>query len=132
MRKTVLLNSEISSVISRMGHTDMLTVGDCGLPVPDGVQRIDLALKLGVPRFLEVLDTILEELCVERIILAEEIRTVSPEMHAAILARFGEKVQVDYVPHEEFKRRTASSKAVVRTGECTSYANVILCSGVTF
>ena len=52
MRKTVLLNSEISSVISRMGHTDMLTVGDCGLPVPDGVQRIDLALKKGVPRFL--------------------------------------------------------------------------------
>ena len=132
MRKTVLLNSEISSVISRMGHTDMLTVGDCGLPVPEGVQRIDLALKLGVPRFLEVLDTILEELCVERIILAEEVRTASPEMHEAILARFGDKVQVDYVPHEEFKRRTASSKAVVRTGECTPYANVILCSGVTF
>ena len=79
MRQTVLLNSEISSVISRMGHTDMLTVGDCGLPVPEGVQRIDLALRLGVPRFLEVLDTILEELCVEKIILAEEICTASPE-----------------------------------------------------
>lgn len=132
MRKTVLLNSEISSVISRMGHTDMLTVGDCGLPIPDGVQRIDLALKLGVPRFLEVLDTVLEELCVERIVLAEEIRTVSPQMHAAILERFGGKVQVDYMPHEDFKRLTAKTKAVVRTGECTSYANVILCSGVTF
>ena len=119
MRKTVLLNSEISSVISRMGHTDMLTVGDCGLPVPEGVKRIDLALKKGVPRFLEVLDTILEELCVERITLAEEVRTASPEMHEAILARFGDKVQVEYVPHEEFKRQTASSKAVVRTGECT-------------
>ena len=132
MRKTVLLNSDISSVISRMGHTDMLTIGDCGLPIPQGVQRIDLALKLGVPAFLETLDTVLEELCVERIILAEEIKTVSPEMHAAILARFSEKVQVDYVPHAQFKQVTASSRAVVRTGECTSYANVILCSGVTF
>lgn len=132
MRKTVLLNSNISSVISRMGHTDMLTVGDCGLPVPDGVERIDLALKLGVPSFLETLDTILAELCVEKIILAEEIRSVSPQMHAAILSRFGADVQVEYVPHAQFKQTTAKSKAVVRTGECTSYANVILCSGVTF
>lgn len=132
MRKTVLLNSNISSAISRMGHTDMLTVGDCGLPVPDGVERIDLALKLGVPSFLETLDTILAELCVEKIILAEEIRSVSPQMHAAILSRFGADVQVEYVPHAQFKQATAKSKAVVRTGECTSYANVILCSGVTF
>lgn len=132
MRKTKLLNSGISSVISRMGHTDMLTIGDCGLPIPQGVERIDLALKLGVPGFLETLDTVLEELCVERIILAEEIRSVSPEMHREILARFPEGVRVEYVPHEEFKRMSGQSKAVVRTGECTSYANIILCSGVTF
>lgn len=132
MRKTKLLNSGVSSVISRMGHTDMLTIGDCGLPIPQGVERIDLALKLGVPGFLETLDTVLEELCVERILLAEEIRSASPEMHREILARFPEGVRVDYVPHEEFKRMSGQSKAVVRTGACTAYANVILCSGVTF
>ena len=132
MRKTVLLNSGISSVISRMGHTDTLTVGDCGLPIPQNVERIDLALKLGVPGFLETLDTILEELCVERVILADEIRTASPEMHSAILSRFSGRIAVEYVPHEELKKLTAASRAVVRTGECTPYANVILCSGVTF
>lgn len=132
MRKTVLLNSRVSSVISEMGHTDMLTVGDCGLPIPDYVERIDLALKLGVPSFLETLDTILEELCVERIILAEEIKTASPDMEKAILSRFSEKVKVEYVPHEEFKAVTGQGKAIVRTGECTPYANVILVSGVTF
>jgi len=132
MRKTVLLNSNISSVISCMGHTDMLTIGDCGLPIPQNVQRIDLALKLGVPSFLETLDTVLEELCVEKIILASEIKTASPQMHAAILSRFGEKVQVEYMPHSAFKVETAKGRAVVRTGECTAYANVILVSGVTF
>lgn len=132
MRKTVLLNSGISSVISRMGHTDMLTVGDCGLPIPEEVERIDLALKLGVPTFLETLDTILAELCVEKIILAEEIKTVSPQMHAAILERFDKDVQVEYVPHAQFKQESKKSRAIVRTGECTSYANIILCSGVTF
>lgn len=132
MRKTVLLNSNLSSVVSRMGHTDMLTIGDCGLPIPDGVERIDLALKLGVPAFLETLDTVLEELCVEKIILAGEIKEKSPTMHAEILKRFSDKVSVEYVSHEDFKRRTACGKAVVRTGECTPYANIILCSGVTF
>lgn len=132
MRKTKLLNANVSSVISRMGHTDMLTVGDCGLPIPENVERIDLALKLGTPAFLEVLDVILEELCVEKIVLAEEIRTASPGMHAEILKRFSPDVTVEYVPHEAFKRATAGSRAVVRTGECTPYANVILCSGVTF
>lgn len=132
MRKTALLNSNLSYVISKMGHTDMLTVGDCGLPIPDGVERVDLALKLGVPGFLETLDTILEELCVERIVLAEEIKIASPEMHAEILRRFGAQVRVEYVPHEAFKRQTQRAKAVVRTGECTPYANVILCSGVVF
>ena len=132
MRKTVLLNSNISAVISQMGHTDMITVGDCGLPIPKYVERIDLALKLGVPGFLETLDTMLEELCVEKIILAEEIKSASPKMHEEILKRFDAKVQVEYVPHSEFKVRSGEGRAVVRTGECTPYANVILCSGVTF
>ena len=131
MKKSALLNSGLSAVIARMGHTETLTIGDCGLPIRGTAERIDLALKKGVPTFLETLDTVLTELCVERAVLAEEIKTVSPEMHQAILDRLP-GIPVDYVPHEEFKRRTESSKAVVRTGECTSYANIILVSGVTF
>ncbi len=132
MKRTKLLNSSVSAVVSQMGHTDTLTIGDCGLPIRGEAQRIDLALTHGVPGFLETLDTVLTELCVERIILAEEIRKVSPEMHKAILERFAEKTAVDYVPHEKFKRLTEDSRAVIRTGECTSYANVILVSGVSF
>ena len=44
MRKTALLNSNISEVISKMGHTDGLAIGDCGLPIPESTQRIDIAL----------------------------------------------------------------------------------------
>ena len=59
MRKTSLLNSNISSVISKMGHTDMLAIGDCGLPIPKETERIDLALIKGVPGFIETLKAIL-------------------------------------------------------------------------
>lgn len=131
MKKTTLLNSELSSVIAQMGHTDTLTVGDCGLPIPQETRRIDLALRKGIPGFLDTLDTILEELCVQEIILAEEIKEVSPELWEKTLQRFSE-VKVTYVSHEELKELTKKSRAVVRTGETTSYANVILVSGVTF
>lgn len=131
MKKGILLNGELSSVIAHMGHTDMLAIGDCGLPVRGEAQRIDLALVRGVPSFLDTLDAVLAELCVERAILAEEIKSVSPEMHRNILERLGD-IHVDYVTHEAFKARTESARAVVRTGECTSYANIILISGVTF
>lgn len=131
MKKATLLNGPLSAVVAAMGHTDTLTLGDCGLPIRGAAERIDLALTKGVPSLLETLDAVLSELCVERAVLAEEIETRSPAMHAAILERLG-GVPVDYVPHEELKARSESSRAVVRTGECTSYANIILVSGVTF
>ena len=132
MKKAVLLNSALTSVISEMGHTDMLTIGDCGLPIRGAAKRVDLALKFGVPGFLETLQTVLSELCVESAILAEEIKTVSPEMHDQIKTMLGENISISYVGHAEFKKITEDSKAVVRTGECTPYTNIILVSGVTF
>ncbi len=132
MKKTTLLNSNISTVIADMGHTDTLAIGDCGLPVPDCVEKIDLCVRKGLPGFLDVLDAVLSELCVERVVLAEEIKTASPDMEKAILQRFDDRVRVEYVPHKAFKEMTADSRAVVRTGECTPYTNVILGSGVTF
>lgn len=131
MKKSKLLNSEISYVISKMGHTDTLTICDSGLPIDDNVQRIDLALKKGLPSFLDTLDCVLEELEVEEIILAGEIIEASDELYKEIINRFYNK-KITIVPHEEFKKISKFSKAVIRTGEFTPYANVILKSGVVF
>ena len=109
MKNGILLNSPISSVISEMGHTDMLTISDCGLPIHGDAKRIDLALKRGVPGFLETLDTVLCELGVERVILAKEITTVSPELYREILKRFENHVKIDFVSHEDFKKLTECS-----------------------
>ena len=131
MKKSVLLNSEISAVVAAMGHTDTLTIGDCGLPIR-GTERIDLCLKKGVPTFIETLQTVLTELHVEKAIIAEETKSVSPQMHNEMLKALGEGVEIEYVSHDELKKRSEASRAVIRTGECTSYANIILSSGVTF
>ena len=127
MRKTSLLNSNISSVISKMGHTDMLAIGDCGLPIPKETERIDLALIKGVPGFIETLKAILEELQVEEVLIAKETEKVSPELFTEI-----KDTKITFISHEELKKELKDCKAVVRTGEQTPYANIILKSGVVF
>lgn len=135
MKKGRLLNSEISSVISRMGHTDHITIGDAGLPISNEVKRIDLAVEKGVPTFLGTLEVILDELKVEEVVIAKEMKYVSEEFYAKLLELLENKcgeINIIERTHEEFKGITKESKAVVRTGECTPYANIILKSGVTF
>ncbi len=131
MKKGNLLNAPLTAVIARLGHTDRLVIGDAGLPIPPGVERIDLAVRPGMPPFLTVVSTILEELAVDKALIATEMAAGSPELHAALLDLLGD-IAVETLPHAEFKAATKSARAVVRTGEFTPYANVIFFSGVVF
>lgn len=131
MKKTGVLNQPISALLSSMGHTDSVVVSDAGLPIPQGPERIDLALRCGVPSFLETLETVLSELTVERAEVAEDTRAKSPEIHAALLEALG-NIPIAYISHEELKSRSGSAKGIVRTGECTPFSNIILYSGVIF
>ncbi|WP_289101985.1 D-ribose pyranase [uncultured Fusobacterium sp.] len=135
MKKSRLLNSELSYEIAKIGHTAHITLCDAGLPIPQSVKRIDLAVEAGLPGFINVLDPVLSEMQVEEIILAEEIKEKNMPMYEAIMKSFkeaGMNPKVVFVPHEEFKKITHNSEAIVRTGECSPYANIILKSGVVF
>jgi D-ribose pyranase len=135
MKRTRLLNSELSYEIGKIGHTASITVCDAGLPIPSGVKRIDLAIERGYPSFVRTLDALLSEMLVEEIVVAKEIHAKNPEIFRAMMGVFrahGMEPVVTEVPHDEFKDLTRSSEAIVRTGECTPYANVILKSGVVF
>ncbi len=133
MKKAGILNSDISRVLSYMGHTDLICVGDCGLPIPDEVERIDLSLKFGVPGFMETLEVVVNDMKVEKIILAEEIKTQNPKVLSEIEALFaGQEIEVQFMSHTELKALTRDCKAVIRTGEITPYANIILQSGCIF
>lgn len=133
MKKAGILNSDISRVLSYLGHTDTICIGDCGLPIPDAVERIDLALCFGEPTFMRVLEIVVQDMKVEKIVLAEEIKTQNPTVLAQIEELFaGQNVEVEYVSHTELKHQTQDCKAVIRTGETTPYANVILQAGCIF
>jgi len=131
MKKIGILNQPLSSVIAGMGHKDALVVADAGLPIPRETPRIDLALIEGVPGFLDTLRSLLMEMEVERAIVAEEMLTESPQIYEAVEALLG-SAPIETVPHGVLKERSRAARAVVRTGEFTPYANVILIAGVVF
>lgn len=131
MYKGQCLHPGLLQVLAQTGHTDTICVGDAGLPIPKGVERVDLAWKRGEPRWLDVCRLLREEMVVEKIYLAEEMKEKNPKMREEFLELFPE-VTVEYIPHEELKRRTKDVKAVIRTGECSPYCNCILAAGVDF
>jgi D-ribose pyranase len=65
------------------------------------------------------------------VILAEEAKERNPG-YLAEVQELLPGVPVEFVSHAEFKVRTTSARAIVRTGEFAPYANVILVSGVVF
>lgn len=139
MKKGAVLNSQLSAVIAEMGHGDALVIGDAGLPIPAAPKRIDLALTENIPSFMHVLEATIQELCVEHVVLAEEIKMANPAVHEAVLAALdglalaqGKEIGCRYVSHEHFKAAVKDARAVVRSGECSPYANIILYAGVTF
>lgn len=135
MKINGILNSSISSVLSAMGHTDTICIGDCGLPIPAETKRIDLALRFNIPSFLETLDVITEDMAVEAYLLAEEIKDRNPVILESIRnlmkKKFPDAAEC-FISHEKLKEQTKSCKAVIRTGETTAFANIILVSACIF
>jgi D-ribose pyranase len=128
MKKGNLINHPLSGIIASLGHTDDIVIADAGLPIPKETQRIDLAFTRGIPTFEDTLRTILREMCVEKAYVSKETADYSPQVLEMIQETLGE-VPVELIPHPQFKERTKNSRAVIRTGEFTPYANVILVSG---
>jgi D-ribose pyranase len=131
LKKIGLLNKDLSEVIAGMGHTQRLVVCDAGLPIQAGVRRIDLAIKAGLPGFIETLEAILGELQVEKFIIAQELNDRNPLTKKQILDLLP-SADYEEVPHECFKELTNTAVAIVRTGEFSAFANIILISGVVF
>ncbi|OCA85917.1 D-ribose pyranase [Bacillus sp. FJAT-27225] len=131
MKRHGILNSHIAKVLTDLGHTDFIVIADAGLPIPEGVAKIDLALLPGQPSFQEVVDAVSDDMVIEKCVIASEIEAHNPQVNDYLTGKFAD-IDVERVTHEDFKQLTKNAKAVIRTGEITPYANCILQSGVFF
>ncbi|WP_353082919.1 D-ribose pyranase [Tessaracoccus lapidicaptus] len=128
MKRSGLLNPDLASAIARLGHTDTFVIADCGLPIPQGVRIIDLSLVFGIPRFVDTLSALLAEVVIEGAVAADEARGGPVEQ----ILRDQLGADPEWVPHADLKARVRGASFVIRTGESTPYANVILSCGVPF
>mgnify|MGYP005809516629 CR=1 FL=1 len=127
MKKHGILHGDLSGALARLGHTDIVFVADCGLPIPPGVPVVDLALVHGIPSFQQVLDALLAEMVFQKCTAAIEAKGGDAELWLS--ARFE---NIDFTGHEELKALSASAKLIIRTGEATPFANAALTCGVPF
>jgi len=132
MKKIGVLHGELSKVLASLAHDDMLLIGDAGMPCPKGVQFIDLAVSKAVPSFMDVLDAVLKEMLVAKAYIDIEQAGKSPEFAEKLNQRLDNAFPIIAIAHDETKKMSESCKAVVRTGEFTPYANIILKAGCLF
>ena len=81
MKKDGIQNESILRLMGSIGHTDRFVVCDVGLPVPKGVEKIDMAVVKGIPTFMQVLKPLAEEMVFEKLILAKEILDGNPDIY---------------------------------------------------
>ncbi len=132
MLKGGILHPQLANVLARLRHMDTLVIGDAGLPIPKGVERVDLGWRPGDPAYLDVLEEILKHIVVEKATFACEAKEVSLDFHEKALALLPEGIPVEYVPHVELKKMSADAHAIILTGEFTGYTNVILQAGCAY
>lgn len=135
MLKKGILNPQLLRVLGETGHMDQLMISDSGMPQPLGKERVDLAIVPQLPRLLDVLKAVADAMVIEKVFVAEEVKTVSPRYHAKLLKVLEPTgAEIVYIPHAKLKEMSKGPtlRACIRTGECTSYSTVIIQAGVSY
>lgn len=127
MLKSEILNAPLLGALAKCGHTDTVVIADCGLPIPEGPVVIDLAVVQGLLSFEQVLQVLSRNMVIEQSTLAAEAE--GGVVQELCVSR---GLEPGFISHEELKAALPQAKIVVRTGEATPYANVILHCGVAF
>jgi D-ribose pyranase len=131
MKRAGLMNRDLSAIVAAMGHYDRLVVCDAGFPIPRDADYVDLSLRANRPNVLEIVELLLEELQVEEVYVAQEAMQSMPARVEDLAAVIPE-ARIETIPHTTFKEMAAGARAIVRTGDFTPYANVMLVSGVVY
>lgn len=131
MKKKGVLNVRLAGLLASLGHKDCFMICDCGMPIPAGVEVVDLALCMGEIEFKKVFDQILDEVVIEGYTIAAEMKTQNKALYDHVGQALA-SLRPTEVSHERLKSLMRELRFVIRTGENTPYANVLLQSGVAF
>jgi D-ribose pyranase len=126
MLKNGILNPQVASLLARVRHTNSLVIADRGFPCWPGVETVDISLVDNVPTVLDVVRAVRANWDAGKAWMAAEfLKSVDARTQSAF-----ESVLVgltlSYEPHCQFKQRVPGAIGIIRTGDATPFANVIL------
>jgi D-ribose pyranase len=119
--KQALVNAKAKYLLARMGHRDLLGITDVGYNNPKEVEIVDLAVLPDVPTQMQVIDGVLAEIPVEKLILATEIKEWSPDILEEYNKRF-KNIKIEFIPHSDFDILMHGTKGIIRTGQYGKHA----------
>lgn len=124
-----ILNPHVLSLVARVRHTNALVIADWAFPSWPGLETVDLSLTSGIPTVLQVLEAILPNWKCGAAFLAEEFRVHNTPDTQAAFGRVLQGVPLNFEPHVALKKRVPGAIGLIRTGDTTIYANIVLISG---
>lgn len=126
MLKTGILNPQINSLLSRVRHTNTLVIADRGFPFWPEIETVDISLVDDVPTVLDVLKAIRGNFNIGAAWMAEEFLRHNAARKRDAFSAALKGVPVNHEPHPQFKLRVPRAVGLIRTGDSTPYANLIL------
>lgn len=126
MLKTGILNPQILSLLARVRHTNLLVIADRGFPSWTMMETVDISLVDDVPKVLQVFEALKANFVIGNIFMAEEFnRENLPEVKQALMRSCGE-IPLLFESHGNLKGRVPQAIGIIRTGDTTQYANMII------
>jgi D-ribose pyranase len=126
LQKTGILNPAINSLLARVRHTNTLVIADRGFPFWPQLEIIDIALIDDLPKVLDVLNALRSNYHFGNAFMAEEFMPANSRRTRTAFAEALSGIPLTLEPHIEFKKRVPGAIGLIRTGDTTQYANIIL------
>ncbi len=126
MLKAGILNPAINSLLSRVRHTNTLVIADRGFPFWPAIETVDISLVDDVPRVLDVLRAIQQNFVIGRVFMADEFLASNQKETQHQFKSAMEAISLSFEPHAKLKQRVPHAIGLIRTGDTTQYANLIL------
>lgn len=125
MKRGGVINQRLSEQIAGLGHTDYFMICDAGFPIPEGMERVDLALAFEIPTLKQCLKAVLDEVVVEKVCIADEMEKYNRDGYGYIKNVFVNQ-PVECMPQNLLVRMAKKCRFILRSGELAPYSNVIL------
>ena len=126
MLKTGILNPQLLDLLARFRHTNTLVIADRGFPFWPQVETVDISLVDDVPTVLQVLQAVRTQSVIGKAWMAKEfLRENDRRMQSRFVTAL-KGASVKFEPHVDLKKRVPNAIGLIRTGDTTQYANVIL------